>query len=145
MHAYLRVVCVGGQRGQSRIAGLGSYSTIIQGGRRREEREHINNEYRVGLDDDETTLNILLYVPVGHDHVIEWSYTAEDMMIDHDVRSYITLNRIASHDIASHRMISHRIALHCIASHRIASHRIASHRIASHRIASHDIASHRIA
>jgi hypothetical protein len=125
MHGYLRVVCVGGQRGQSRVAGLGSYSTIMQGGRKSEAREHMNIEYRVGFHHhhhhlDETTLRVLRYVPVRHDHLIIRSYTAEGAMIDNDIRSYEA-------DVDRMR--------HGIASHRIASHRIASRRIASHRIA----------
>jgi hypothetical protein len=96
MHAYLRVVYVDGQRGQSRIAGLGSYSTIIQS--YREDRGKIAYEYRVGFhddgdgdddgddddvdddDDDEITLCILLYVPMRHDHLIIWSHTADDVI-----------------------------------------------------------------
>jgi hypothetical protein len=43
----------------------------------------MNIEYRVGFhdddddDDDDETLRLILLVPVRHDHLIIWSYTAE--------------------------------------------------------------------
>jgi hypothetical protein len=84
MHDYLRVVCVGRQRGQSRIARLGSYSGIIQSYREDEGKRAY--DYRVGFyHGDETTLRLILLLPMRHDHVFIWSYTAEDMMIHHDM------------------------------------------------------------
>jgi hypothetical protein len=80
MHCYLRVVCVGGQCGQSRVAGLGPYSTIIhkEDGGKRGKRAY---EYREGFyHHNETTLRLTLCVPVRHDHVIEWSHITEDMI-----------------------------------------------------------------
>jgi hypothetical protein len=72
MHDYLRVVCVVGQRGQSWIAGLGSYSASIQS--YREEGGKRAYEYREGFhdddddddDDDETTQCLTVISSYGH-------------------------------------------------------------------------------